>query len=46
MIVKQGKHWVLKSKTTGKTLGKHKSKASAVRQEKAIKAAQAARGKK
>lgn len=36
MIRKQGKQWVLKSRETGATLGKHRSKADAVAQERAI----------
>lgn len=36
MIKKQGKKWVLKSKKSGRTLGTHPTKASAVRQERAI----------
>ena len=35
-IRKQGSDYVLKSKSTGKTLGKHATKAGAERQERAI----------
>ena len=46
VVRKKGSGFVLKSKKTGKTLGKHKSKAGAQRQERAIRAAQARRGKR
>lgn len=35
-IAKRGKKWVLKSKRSGRTLGRHPSKAAAKRQEAAI----------
>jgi len=45
VIEKEGGKYVLKSKTTGKVLGKHASKAKAEKQERAIQAAKHARGK-
>ncbi len=45
VIEKQGGMYVLRSKTTGKVLGKHKTKAAAERQERAIQASKHARGK-
>lgn len=36
MISKEGNKFVLKSKTTGKVLGKHPSRAAALKQETAI----------
>jgi hypothetical protein len=43
MIEKRRGKYVLKSKTTGKVLGKHASKAKAKKQERAIQAAKHAR---
>ena len=40
MIKKQGGSYVLKSKSTGKTLGRHGSRVGALKQERAIKASQ------
>ena len=45
MLMKRGNKTLLKSKSTGKTLGTHDSRAAALRQEEAIKASQAERGK-
>ena len=45
MIQKRHGKYVLKSKTTGKVLGRHPSKAKAEKQERAIQAAKHARGK-
>jgi len=45
MIQKRRGKYVLKSKTTGKVLGRHASKAKAEKQERAIQAAKHARGK-
>jgi hypothetical protein len=45
VIERQGGKYVLKSKTTGKVLGKHRSKTRAEKQERAIQAAKHARGK-
>jgi len=39
-IKKEGSKWVLRSKKTGKVLGRHKTKSGALRQERAIKASQ------
>jgi hypothetical protein len=39
VIVKVGKRFVLRSKSTGKVLGNHPTRAAAKRQEAAIKAA-------
>jgi len=39
MIEKRGSQWVLLSKSGGKVLGKHKTKKSAEKQERAIQAA-------
>ena len=39
MIRKRGSKWVLKSKSTGATLGTHRSKADAIAQERAIQIA-------
>lgn len=39
MIRKKGKKYLLISKSTGKVLGRHSSRASAERQERAIQAA-------
>lgn len=36
MITKEGSKWVLRSKRTGRVLGKHPSRAAALRQESAI----------
>ena len=36
MIEKQGDKWVLKSKMTGQVLGKHETRAEAIKQEQAI----------
>jgi len=36
VIAKRGKKWVLKSKRSGRTLGKHRSKKAARKQEAAI----------
>jgi len=44
VIEKQGGKYVLKSKKTDKVLGKHRSKAKAEKQERAIQAAKHARG--
>lgn len=41
MIRKEGKKFVLRSKSTGKVLGRHDTRAAASRQERAIKARQA-----
>ncbi|MBI4039670.1 hypothetical protein HY388_02475 [Candidatus Daviesbacteria bacterium] len=41
MIKKRGKIWVLLSKTTGRVLGHHQSKASAQKQERAIQISKA-----
>lgn len=41
VIQKSGSGYVLKSKKTGKVLGKHKTRAGAVRQDQAIHAAKA-----
>lgn len=41
MIQKRGNAWVLLSRTTGRVLGHHKSKASAQRQERAIQISKA-----
>lgn len=41
MIQKRGKFWVLLSRTTGRVLGKHPTKASALRQERAIQISKA-----
>lgn len=38
MIVKRGNKYVLVSRSTGKTLGRHASRADAQRQERAIQA--------
>lgn len=46
VIKKQGSKYVLKSKSTGKTLGTHSTKAGAARQERAIQANKHHRGKK
>lgn len=40
-----GSKWILKSKSTGRVLGTHHSKADALAQERAIKASQARAGK-
>ena len=45
MIQKRHGKYVLKSKKTGKVLGRHASKAKAEKQERAIQAAKHARGK-
>ena len=45
VIAKQGGGYVLKSKSTGKVLGRHKTKAAAEKQERAIQAAKHRRGK-
>ncbi len=45
IIEKQGGQYVLKSKTTGRILGKHRTKAEAERQERAIQASKHRRGK-
>ena len=45
VIEKQGSQYVLRSKTTGKVLGKHKTKAAAEKQERAVQAAKHRRGK-
>lgn len=45
MIVKEGNKWVLKSKTTGKTLGTHSTRQEAIKQEQAIKASQSGKNK-
>jgi hypothetical protein len=45
IIEKQGGKYVLRSKTTGKVLGKHETKASAQKQERAVQAAKHRRGK-
>ncbi len=37
MIRKEGDFWVLRSRETGRVLGRHKTKKKAVRQEKAIR---------
>jgi len=39
MIKKEGKHYVLRSRKTGKVLGKHSSKQGAIKQEQAIEIA-------
>lgn len=41
MIIKQGTAWILKSKDGKKVLGRHRSKDSALAQERAIKISQA-----
>lgn len=43
MIEKEGNQYILKSKTGGKVLGKHSSRAAAKRQEAAIKLSKARR---
>lgn len=45
MIKKQGGYYVLKSKSTGKVLGRHPTKAAAARQERAIQASKHRKGK-
>ncbi len=45
VIKKSGSGYKLKSKKTGKTLGTHSSRAGAMRQERAIQASKARRGK-
>jgi len=45
VIEKQGGKYVLKSKTTGKVLGRHTTKAEAEKQERAVQAAKHRRGK-
>ena len=45
VIERQGGKYVLKSRKTGKLLGKHASKAKAEKQERAVQAAKHARGK-
>ena len=45
MIIKKGEMYHLISKSTGKTLGKHKTRALALQQEKAIQMAKMKRGK-
>jgi hypothetical protein len=45
VIEKQGGKYVLRSKTTGKVLGKHETKAGAQKQERAVQAAKHRRGK-
>jgi len=45
MLMNRGNKVLLKSKKTGRTLGTHDSRAAALRQERAIKASQAERGK-
>lgn len=42
MIKKEGKHWVLRTSSGGRVLGKHPSKAAAEKQERAIHARKAA----
>lgn len=46
MIRKRGTRWELRSKSTGALLGKHRSKADAVAQERAIQFHKHARGEK
>lgn len=46
MIVKQGNKFVLKSKGSGKVLGRHDTRAEAQRQEAAIQAGKAKEKKK
>jgi len=41
MIEKRGTKWVLLSKTTGRVLGTHPTKASAMKQERAIQISKA-----
>jgi hypothetical protein len=45
VIEKHGGQYVLRSKTTGKVLGKHRTRAEAEKQERAIQAAKHRRGK-
>jgi hypothetical protein len=45
VIEKQGGKYVLRSKTTGKVLGKHETKAAAQKQERAVQASKHRRGK-
>jgi hypothetical protein len=45
VIRKVGTKFKLKSKSTGKTLGTHSSRAAAARQERAIQASKAAKAK-
>lgn len=45
-IQKRGSGYVLKAKSTGKVLGKHATKASAERQERAIQASKAERAQR
>jgi hypothetical protein len=45
VIEKQGGKYVLKSKKTGKVLGRHESKAKAEKQERAVQASKHRRGK-
>ena len=45
MITKKGSKYVLKSKSTGKVLGTHDTKADALKQERAIQASKNKRSK-
>ena len=45
IVEKEGGKYVLRSKTTGKVLGKHETKAAALKQERAIQAAKHRPGK-
>jgi len=45
VIEKQGGKYVLRSKKTGKLLGKHETKAAAQKQERAVQASKHRRGK-
>ena len=45
VIEKQGGKYVLRSKTTGKVLGRHETKAAAQKQERAVQASKHRRGK-
>ena len=45
VIQKERGQYVLRAKSTGKVLGRHKTKAAAVKQERAVQAAKHARGK-
>jgi len=45
VIAKEGGKYVLRAKSTGKVLGRHRTKAEAVKQERAVQASKHGRGK-